>query len=155
MLKFMYLFFYTSFLSRFVVFSDESSPLFCMDSNFSIFFYVLMSQIIDPYSIIDLISAIYSVLWHSLGHCCRCILRKHIVELYLLHVFVVCSFHLRSSCICNPRYGLYGTWSSVFFVEVVESLAFLFLDLAYIFFLALKCKPKSSAHFSSDFEVLL
>lgn len=56
---------------------------------------VYVSKIIGPYSIIDLYGAIYAVLRYSLGQCCRFLLRKQSVELALLHVFVICSFHFR------------------------------------------------------------
>jgi hypothetical protein len=39
---------------------------------------------IDPYSIIDLTRAIYAVLLHSLGQCCRFLLRNPSVELAFL-----------------------------------------------------------------------
>ena len=58
---------------------------------------------IDPYSIIDLTRAIYAVLLHSLGQCCRFLQRNSSVELAFLQVLFICSFHLRSSTICSPR----------------------------------------------------
>ena len=40
----------------------------------------------DPYSITDLTRAIYAVLLHSLGQCCRYLLRNPSVELAFLQV---------------------------------------------------------------------
>ena len=62
---------------------------------------------IDPYSIIDLTRAIYAVLrMHSLGQCCKFLLRNPSVELACLQVLFICSFHLKSSAICSPRYNV-------------------------------------------------
>ena len=58
---------------------------------------------IDPYSINDLTRAIYAVLLHSLGQCCRFLLRNPSVELAFSQVLFICSFHLKSSGICSPR----------------------------------------------------
>ena len=58
---------------------------------------------IDPYSIIDLTRAIYAVLLHSLGQCCRFLLRNPSVELAFLQVLFICSFHLRFDGTCSPR----------------------------------------------------
>jgi hypothetical protein len=56
----------------------------------------------DPYSIINLTRAIYAVILHSLGHCCRFLLRNPSVELAILQVLFICFFHLKSSAICSP-----------------------------------------------------
>jgi hypothetical protein len=57
----------------------------------------------DSYFIIDLTIAIYAVLLHSLGQCCRFLPRNPSVELAFLQVLFICSFHLKSSAICSPR----------------------------------------------------
>jgi hypothetical protein len=44
---------------------------------------------IDPYSIIDLTRAIYAVLLHSLGQCCRIFLNNPSVELAFLQVLLI------------------------------------------------------------------
>jgi hypothetical protein len=73
---------------------------------------------IDPYSIIDLTRAIYAVLLHSLGQCCRFLLRNPSVELAFLQVLFICSFHLRSSAIYSPRQEFDGTCSRIWLFNV-------------------------------------
>jgi hypothetical protein len=62
---------------------------------------VIWSQMIAPYSIIDRTSAMKAVFLHSLGQCCKFLLRKPKVELAFLVTLLMCSFHLRSSCHIN------------------------------------------------------
>jgi len=53
---------------------------------------------IDPYSIIDLTRAIYAVLLHSLGQCCKFLLRNPSVELVFFTGVVYMFFPFEVFC---------------------------------------------------------
>ena len=68
------------------------APLLWILSSFVISCFVYGSHMTNPYSIIDLTRAIYAVLLHSLGQCCRFLPRNPSVEL----VFYRCCLYVPS-----------------------------------------------------------
>ena len=64
---------------------------------------------VDPYSRVDLTSAIYAVLRHWRGQRFKFLLTNPKVELAFLAVFSMWLVHLRSFEIRRPRYGFVST----------------------------------------------